>query len=254
MGVSASQSLEELDETILKFRKRNRNDYNELCELVVFGYIRRLEKEELFSSLIIPLSIDSMILDFFSDIPAFRWNKLIKGYGLSILDDITIKAGSNWTSCIADFHITSEMVDWYEWTVELIDWNRELPDDDQPALMTGFVLYPHEQSIKELSTYLGAGSNDAQFMVNICYIDSFRLFGNILCQGQIKADNDQKCKFKSGDKIKLKIDFIKKQCQLWYNDIYFGIVYKNIVENGIIPAASLHQGQIKVCSWDAGYF
>ena len=260
MGVSASQSLEDLDENILKFRKRKKNNYNELCELAVFGYLRRVEQEELFisSSLIIPLSIGTIILEYYPDIPDFKWNEFIKGHGMDIIDNITIKAGSNWTSSMADFYLNSSMIDWYSWTIELIDWNRKLPDDEQPALMTGFVSYPYQESISDFSTYLGgspkAKEQKEQYMVNICYIDSFRLFGNESCQGDIKKDDHNIVRFKTGDKIKLKIDFIKKQCQLWYNDTYFGIVYKNIGEKGIIPCASLHQGQMRVCAWDAGYF
>eukprot|EP01083_Nonionella_stella_P227353 806735_1 len=162
MGMSASASLEHLDERFPLYRKGHQKTFNELCELVVFGFIRNLERNEFLLCMLIPTSITNIILHFFPPIPAFKWNKTIKGNNMIIVDETTIEvaSSSDWTSSFADFYISPEMIDWYEWTVELQNWDRtNISDINQPALMTGFVLHPIHTSVNNYNTYLGSGEN-----------------------------------------------------------------------------------------------
>eukprot|EP01084_Bolivina_argentea_P260087 439107_1 len=179
MGISASASLEHLDERFPLYRKRHQKSFNEICELVVFGFIRNLETNEFLWCMLIPTSITNIILHFFPPIPSFRWNKTIKGNNMIIVNETTIETASE------------------------SDW----------------------KNIK---------------------------IHNLSCSGFVD-NNAVNIGFKDGDKIKLKINFIEKNCRLYYNDIFVGIVYKNIPLQPMVVAASLHQGKLRVCQWNAGF-
>ena len=222
-------------------------------ELIVFGYIRCIEKKKLLTQ-IIPMSIATVIMLFFPWIDEFKWNKDQYGTNIKFIDDTKLKPieEHKWSIAVGSDIISSDLCNWYQYEFELQKWS------DNVAIEFGFIETPINETIKDWEATMSPTREEPHFSINICCLSYFRLFGKDIITDNVKnavrcVDKpavSYKMKPKNGDRFKTRIDFKERCIKLWYNDEYVNSVYKGVMPLSVVVAFALSGGEINVINTD----
>ena len=219
-------------------------------ELLVYGYVRDIERQKILQQTIPSLTIASVIILFYPWIDEFKWDQNNHGKNAIIVDDKTIevKRKGAWAICISSNIISSDLCNWYKFQLELNTFTGGCI-----AIEFGFVATPIKNKISKFDTYLGEDPDDDHYSINISYANNFRIFGKgSHRQIMIKHDTKKEAKVHAqvGDKFRVRIDFIDKDIKLWYNDQYVNCCYKNTTPDSVVAAVSIYKGGITVIKTD----
>lgn len=166
-----------------------------------------------------------------------KWDRKKCGFNIRFIDDYTIVIGEYFPKssiCCAEYIIDSSKYSFFSWTVKVL----QISDGS----WIGFI---NAQFIN---------SKDCTFDTNLHssgkYLHSFG-FGNgykyIFCSDDlrpryktepvIELPNASESNIKRGDEFRMDVDFNKREIECFYNDISFGVIWKNIPRK-FVPAVS----------------
>eukprot|EP01084_Bolivina_argentea_P013470 25286_1 len=211
-------------------------------ERAIYGYVRNVEINSMLYNNV-PNAIKDIIIEYFKYI--FNWKDSTHGSYLTFLDDniAQIKSTRQQWIFLTMKHVLSidELIETcvcFEWEIKMKTINT---NGNFIAFMIGFVEHPAETSIDKYNhRYFGSNYDTQKYQFGV-YVSSlytvFRKYGKHGNHIPVEKGNDKP--WQSGDRFKLKIDFTNKQIQLYYNDEFIGILYKDI-PNKLVPTVAFY--------------
>ena len=229
-------------------------------ELIVCGYIRDIEKQNILRQ-IIPTSIAYVVMLFYPWIGEFKWDQNNHGDNAKIINDKSVQAIDpvRWSLCISSQIIASDLCNWYEWEFKLDGW---VP---RGAFEFGFIATPIEETINGWNEGIGEEEHYDHFGINISTANCFRLYGkgyrakvvnssgaNTDFEDDIYDDGVEVIP-KAGDRFKLRIDFREKYIKLFYNDEFVNDIYQGLISDSVVPAVSVYNAGMGVTVLSTDY-
>lgn len=191
-------------------------------ELMVYGYTREVERQNLLSEMI-PNEIKREIMKWTKSV--FDWKNCVpRRRGYTIVNENEIKYTSvGWSKLALKYDLSIRDGNKFEWELEPIQLSSRMGRPNMSWMM-GFVQSPLEQSITD---YQSAFWEKYHFGIHINSgggnIVKYGRDGNH-CQIYPQTHID----YKVNDRIRLVLDFKDKTIALYYNEQFAAVVYKDI--------------------------